>query len=266
MRERVTVREVGPRDGLQMVRTVLPTQQKLTWCRAVAAAGVRDVEVTSFVPAKVVKQFIDAEEVARGALLINGLRPSAVVPNLKGAERAFGIGLPLVSYVLSASEEHNLANVRRTTDESLQEFARVVAARDARSGPRVALGAGIATAFGCTIAGTVSEARVVEIAERLVAAGADEIIIADTVGYADPGQVRRLVGQVVASVGGRPVACHFHDTRGLGLANVVAALRLAKEQNIEGAIVTLLCDRAERYFSTALFQENVFEDEKAVLS
>jgi len=224
MREKVCLREVGPRDGIQMVKTILSTERKLAWCRAAVAAGVGNIEVTSFVPPKVVPQFVDAEEVARGAIEIDGLRASALVPNLKGAERAFAIGVPLVNYVLSASEEHNLANVRRSTDESMADFARIAAARDAQEGPRIALGAGIATSFGCTISGAVSEDRVVQLAEQYAQAGADEIIVADTVGYADPAQVRRLMTRVVAAVGKLPVLCHFHDTRGLGLANVVMAL------------------------------------------
>src|SRR5215475_12481817 len=179
MRERAIVREVGPRDGIQMVKTILPSARKLAWCRGAAEAGIRDIEVTSFVPPKVVPQFADAEEVARGAVAMGGFRASALVPNLKGAERAFALGLPQVNYVLSASEEHNLANVRRSTEDSLQDFARIVAAHDQREGARIALGAGIATAFGCTISGSVSEARVVEIAVRLAEMGADEIIVAD---------------------------------------------------------------------------------------
>ncbi|MDX3809764.1 MAG: hydroxymethylglutaryl-CoA lyase, partial [Bosea sp. (in: a-proteobacteria)] len=166
----------------------------------------------------------DAEDVARRAIEIDGLRASALVPNLKGAERAFALGVPLVNYVLSASEAHNLANVRRSTDESMADFARIAEARDALEGPRIALGAGIATSFGCTISGAVSEDRVVQLAEQYAQAGADEIIVADTVGYADPAQVRRLMARVVSAVGKLPVLCHFHDTRGLGLANVVAAL------------------------------------------
>jgi hydroxymethylglutaryl-CoA lyase len=224
MRERAIVREVGPRDGLQIVKTILPAARKLAWCRGAAEAGIRHIEVTSFVPPKVVPQCADAEEVARGALAMGGFRASALVPNLKGAERAFALGLPQVNYVLSASEAHNLANVRRSTEESLQDFARIAALRDERPGPRIALGAGIATAFGCTIAGAVPKARVVEIAARLAQMGADEIIVADTVGYGDPRQVRRLLAAVIAPAGSLPVACHFHDTRGLGLANVTAAL------------------------------------------
>jgi hydroxymethylglutaryl-CoA lyase len=207
-----------------MVKTILPSARKLAWCQGAGEAGIRDIEVTSFVPPKVVPQFADAEEVARGAVAMGGFRASALVPNLKGAERAFALGLPQVNYVLSASEEHNRANVRRSTEESLEDFARIVAAREERPGTRIALAGGIATAFGCTIAGAVSEARVVEIAVRLARMGAGEIIVADTVGYGDPRQVRRLLTAVIAAVKPVPVACHFHDTRGLGLANVTAAL------------------------------------------
>jgi hydroxymethylglutaryl-CoA lyase len=224
MREKAHVREVGPRDGIQMVKAILPSARKLAWCRGTMEAGLRQIEVTSFVPAKVIPQFADAEEVARGALAMAGLRPSVLVPNLKGAERAFALDMPMVNYELSASEAHNQANVRRSTEDSLTDFARIAAARDQRPGMRIGLGAGIATAFGCTISGAVSETRVVEIAVRLAGMGADEIIIADTVGYGDPGQVRRLMGAVIAAVRPLPVACHFHDTRGLGLANVTAAL------------------------------------------
>jgi hydroxymethylglutaryl-CoA lyase len=224
MREKAHVREVGPRDGIQMVKTILPSAQKLAWCRGSVAAGIRDIEVTSFVPPKVIPQFADSEEVARGAVAMGGFLASVLVPNLKGAERAFALDVRLVNYVLSASEAHNLANVRRNTEESLQDFARIAALRDQRPGPRIALGGGIATAFGCTIAGAVPEARVVEIAVRLVEMGADELVVADTVGYGDPRQVRRLMTAVISAVGRVPVTCHFHDTRGLGLANVAAAL------------------------------------------
>jgi hydroxymethylglutaryl-CoA lyase len=225
MRERADVREVGPRDGIQMVKIILSAEQKLAWCRAQAAAGMRHIEVTSFVPPHVVAQFADAAEVARGALKIPGLEPAVLVPNLKGAERAFEIGVPKVNYVLSASEAHNLANVRRTTDESIADFRRIVAERDARGlKGRVALAAGIATSFGCTIQGTVPETRVVEIARLMAEAGAEEISLADTVGYGDPGQVRRLFGAVARVAGGIPLAAHFHDTRGLGIANVTAAV------------------------------------------
>ncbi|CAL8479995.1 hydroxymethylglutaryl-CoA lyase [Caballeronia sp. EK] len=219
----VQIREVGLRDGLQMVRTILTSEQKLEWCARLVDAGVTDIEVTSFVPPKVVPQFADAVEVAAGALAIDGLHAAALVPNLKGAQRAFDVGLAKVHYVLSASNEHNLKNVRRSTAESVDDFVRIAAARDELSRD-IVLGAGVATAFGCTIAGKVDESIVLGLVETLIEAGAQEITIADTVGYANPAQVRALMRQVLALAGQVPVACHFHDTRGLGLANVMAAL------------------------------------------
>jgi hydroxymethylglutaryl-CoA lyase len=225
MRERAFVREVGPRDGLQMVKTILSTERKLDWCRQEAAAGVRQIEVTSFVPPSVVPQFADAAEVARGTLEIPGLVPTVLVPNLKGAQRAFDLGMPKVNFVLSASEQHNRANVRRTSDESLEDFRRIIAERDARGlkGTTV-VAASIATSFGCTLQGEVPEPRVVQIAALLAEAGAGEITLADTVGYGNPAQVRRLFTAVSQVVNGVQLAAHFHDTRGLGIANVSAAV------------------------------------------
>lgn len=225
MRERADVREAGLRDGIQMVKTFVSTENKLAWCRTEAAAGVREIEVTSFVPPSVVPQFADAKEVAKGASTIPGLTVSALVPNLKGAQRAFDAGVHKINFVLSASEEHNLANVRRTSEQSLDEFRQIIAERRSR-GISVAIAGGIATVYGCTIQGEVPERRVIEIAERLAAAGADEIILADTVGYGGPAQVQRIVADVTKAVGSLPIAAHFHDTRGLGLANVAAAVEL----------------------------------------
>ena len=226
MRERAFVREVGLRDGLQMVQTIVPTDRKLAWCRSEHAAGVEEMEVTSFVPASVVPQFADAVDVATGALGIPGLNVAALVPNLKGATRAFDVGIHQVNFVLSASEEHNRANVRRTTEESLEDFRRIVAERDVRGlKGKVRVGSGIATSFGCTIQGNVPEARVVEIAAGLAEAGAEEITLADTVGYGNPDQVRRIARAVSNVVGSVPLAAHFHDTRGLGIANVYAAVQ-----------------------------------------
>lgn len=225
MTEKAFIREVGLRDGLQLVEAMLPTERKLEWCRDAVEAGISEVEVTSFVPAKLVPQFADAEEVARGALRIsNEFTAAALVPNLKGAERALSLGLSKVNYVLSASEDHNQANVRRSCDESVADFGRIVALRDEQAPGKMRLAAGIATAYGCTISGVVSEKRVVELAVKLAEQGADEIIIADTVGYGNPGQVKRILDAVVRAVAPVPVAAHFHDTRGLGLANVVSAL------------------------------------------
>jgi len=224
MTDIVQLREVGPRDGLQMTKTILSTKQKLEWCRREVAAGLVDIEVTSFVSPKIAPQFADAAEVARQALTIEGCRPAALVPNFKGAQLALEAGVKSIYFVISASDAHNRANVRRTVEESLEEFRHIIDYRDARPGERAWVGSGIATAFGCTIQGEVPEKRVIEIAAALAAAGADGINIADTVGYGDPRQVRRLVKAVIDEVAPIPVACHFHDTRGLGLANILAAV------------------------------------------
>lgn len=225
MREKAQLREVGPRDGIQMVKTVLSAEQKLTWIAQEAAAGMRHFEATSFVPPHIIAQFADAALVARGALAIPNIEAGVLVPNLRGAQLAFEAGVPKVNYVLSASEAHNMSNVRRTTQESLADFRRIVAERDARGlKGKVVVGSGIATAFGCTIQGEVPEKRVVEIAAALVEAGIDEVTLADTVGYANPAQVRRLFGAVAKVTGTVPLAAHFHDTRGLGIANVSAAV------------------------------------------
>lgn len=225
MSEKAYVREVGLRDGLQLVATMLPSERKIEWCRREAAIGVEEIEVTSFVPPSVIAQFADAEDVMRAVADIKETVIACLVPNLKGAQRALDAGARKINYVLSASEEHNLRNVRRTTQESIDDFRRIIALRDqSESGNRVKVGSGIATAFGCTISGTVSEKRVLEIAETLLEAGTDELIIADTVGYGSPAQVRRILSAVIREAGDVPVAAHFHDTRGLGLANVMAAL------------------------------------------
>lgn len=213
------------RDGIQMAKNFVATENKIAWCRLEAAAGVREIEVTSFVPARIVPQFSDASEVVRGVRDIPELTVSALVPNLQGARRAFEAGVDKINFVMSASEAHNLANVRRTISQSIEEFRLIVAERR-EQGFRVRIAGGIATAFGCSIQGIVPEQSVFDIADAFATAGADEIIVADTVGYGGPAQVSRIVGQVRSIVGDIPVALHFHDTRGLGLANVLAAVEV----------------------------------------
>lgn len=221
MSDHVTVREVGLRDGLQLVKSVLDTDSKLEWIRAQAATGFKEIEVTSFVPPAILPQFADAGQVMAGALEIDALTPSTLVPNLKGALKAIDAGAPKITFVLSASEAHNQSNVRRSTDASLAMFKALAA--EVAAEPQVELACIIATSFGCSIQGEVAEARVVEIAEALAEMGAAEIGLADTVGYAHPRQVTRLFHTVAQGVGDVPLAAHFHDTRGFGLANVVAA-------------------------------------------
>jgi hydroxymethylglutaryl-CoA lyase len=221
----VAVREVGLRDGLQLVPQFFPTAEKLAWVRAEAAAGVPEIEVTSFVPAKVVPQFTDAEQVVQAALAIPGLAVAALIPNLKGAERGFALGVHKLDFVLSVSRTHNLKNVRREREESMADFRRIVELRNAQpAGKRPLLQGGLSTALGCSYEGRVPVDDVRRYAAQYAEAGADEIIVADTVGYGDPAQVRTVFKAVFAEVGKLPVAAHFHDTRGTGLANVAAAL------------------------------------------
>jgi hydroxymethylglutaryl-CoA lyase len=218
-----TVRDVGPRDGLQMVKTVLPTQTKLDWIAADAAAGISEIEVCSFVPARVIPQFADAVEVATSAARIPGLTASALTPNFKGARIGFPTGVGKINYVMSVSETHNQKNVRRTRAESLQGFRDIIALRNAEF-PGVSIGIGLATALGCTLEGRVPEADALNLLEQVLEAGADEVALPDTVGYAHPTQVKSLFSKAAVICGDIPLWSHFHDTRGLGLANAFAAL------------------------------------------
>jgi hydroxymethylglutaryl-CoA lyase len=221
----VTVCEVGLRDGLQSLATFFPTAQKLAWVAAEAAAGVREIEVTSFVPPALVPQFADATEVVQGALGIPGLSVVALVPNLKGAERAVALGVHKLNFVMSVSRTHNLKNVRREREESVADFARIgQLLRSLPPAQRPRLVGGLSSALGCGYEGPVAVAELCRWAAALADAGADELLVADTVGRADPVQVREAFRAVRAEVGSLPLGAHFHDTRGLGLANVCAAL------------------------------------------
>ncbi|HEY0352087.1 MAG TPA: hydroxymethylglutaryl-CoA lyase [Enterovirga sp.] len=227
MTKKVNLREVGLRDGLQSLAPVLSTEQKNAWCAAEVAAGVREIEVTSFVPPKLLPMFADAAEVVRHALTLEGLTVSALIPNLKGAERGIELGVPELAYVLSVSEGHNQNNVRRSTEESIADLKRVIELRDASEpGRRVRVVAGLATCFGCTIEGHVDEARVLRIASEILSLKPDAIMLADTVGYGNPAAIRRIFREVIDMAGRVPVGAHFHNTRGLGLANVLAALEV----------------------------------------
>lgn len=221
----VVVCEVGLRDGLQMFDTPFPTAEKLAWIRAEAVAGVREIEVTSFVPPKLVPQFIDAQEVVEGALGIDSVTVVGLVPNLKGAERAIALGVHKLNYVMSVSRTHNLKNVRREREESLADFRRIAELlRALPENSRPQLLGGLSSALGCGYEGHVPLDDVRHWAVAYAEAGADEIMIADTVGYADPAHVKEAFLAVKSEVSPIPVSAHFHDTRGLGLANVAAAL------------------------------------------
>lgn len=220
---RVVIREVGLRDGLQSIRTILPTPRKLEWIRDAHAAGQREIEVGSFVPAHLLPQLADTGELVAYAKTLPGLTVSVLVPNFKGAERAIAAEADLLLVPLSASRAHSLANLRKTPDEVIAEVARIRAARDA-AGSKTVIEGGIGTAFGCTLQGIVETAEVLRCMQALLDAGADCVSLADTVGYADPAAVHALFEAARKIAGERLCCAHFHDTRGLALANVCAAL------------------------------------------
>ena len=218
----VNIREVGLRDGLQSIARTLPTEHKLAWLRAAYAAGEREIEVGSFVPARLLPQLADTAEMVAAAKALPDLVTSVLVPNLKGAQAALESGADSMLLPISASRAHSLANLRRTPDEAVAELGRIRAARDA-SGSQCRIEVGLSTAFGCTIQGRVEESEVLRLLQAALYAGADAVGLADTVGYADPLQVTRLFEKGLAIAGERLNCGHFHDTRGLGLANVFAA-------------------------------------------
>ncbi len=220
----VVIREVGLRDGLQSIARVLPTGHKLEWLRAAYDAGQREIEVGSFVPARLLPQLADTADLVAFARTLPGLVTSVLVPNLKGAERALDTGADLMLLPLSASHAHSLANLRKTPDEAVADIGRIRAARDA-AGSRCLIEVGISTAFGCTIQGRVEPAEVLRLLQAALDAGADRVGLADTVGYADPRMVSELFEAGFAVAGERLACGHFHDTRGLGIANVMAALQ-----------------------------------------
>ncbi len=218
----VLISEVGPRDGLQSIKSIMPTAQKNAWIDALYKAGIREIEVASFVPAKLLPQMADAAQVVEHAKTLPGLTVMALVPNLKGAQAAITAGVHKITLPVSASAAHSLANVRKTREEMIEEVKKIASFRNEHA-PHVKLEAGIATAFGCTLQGLVSEDDVIWLAEQVIAAGADESGLSDTTGYANPAQIKRLFKRLKAAIGSKAGAAHLHNTRGLGLANCLAA-------------------------------------------
>ncbi|WP_382162840.1 hydroxymethylglutaryl-CoA lyase [Hydrogenophaga sp. ANAO-22] len=218
----VLISEVGPRDGLQSVKATMPTADKLRWIDALVAAGLREIEVGSFVPAKLLPQMADVVDVVRHALRHQGITVMALVPNRRGAEAALASGVHKITLPVSASEAHSLANVRKTREQMVDELREVHALRR-DTAPGVAMEVGLSTAFGCTLQGVVDEDEVIRLAVACVKAGVDEVGLSDTTGMANPAQVRRLFTRLRAELGERAGAAHMHNTRGLGLANCLAA-------------------------------------------
>ena len=223
MAERVLISEVAPRDGLQMAAGRMSTADKCRWIDALAAAGLTEIEVGSFVPPKVLPMMADIEQVVAHALTLPGLTVAVLAPNAKGGARALASGAHKITLPVSVSRSHSLANVNRTPEESVADLAKLVVERAAGSGPRPEIEGGLSTAFGCSIEGEVPEDHVVRLAEALAEAGADAIGLSDTAGMADPAQVKRLIGRVRASVGDLLDGVHLHNTNGMGLANAYAA-------------------------------------------
>lgn len=222
-RPRILISEVGPRDGLQSIKSVMSTPAKLRWISALAAAGLREIEVGSFVPPKLLPQMADIREVVAHALSIPDLRVAVLAPNLRGSQSAFEAGVHKVTLPVSVTDEHALANVRKSTAQLIEEVRNIVALRDERF-PGIEIEAGVSVAFGCTIAGTVTDDQTMRMCLAMAECGVDEIGLSDTSGYANPAQVRRLFRRLQSEVGEKAGGAHFHNTRGQGLANVVAAL------------------------------------------
>jgi hydroxymethylglutaryl-CoA lyase len=220
---RVRVVEVGPRDGLQNEQTIIPTEAKLRFIELLNAAGFPEIEVTSFVSPKAIPQLADAAEVFPAVTKKTGTRYSVLVPNERGMARAVAAGVDAIAVFTAASEAFARANINMTIAESITAFRPVVAT--ARAAGMHVRGY-ISTAFGCPYEGAVAPARVVRVAEELLALGVDELSIGDTIGVATPNQVTELVPLLAERAGLDRLALHFHDTRGTALANVLAALEL----------------------------------------
>lgn len=226
MSPEILVSEVGPRDGLQSISRIMHTERKKAWIAAEAAAGVSEIEVGSFVPPQLLPQLADTGEIVRFACTIPGLTVAVLVPNLHGAKAAAEAGAHKITLPLSVSETHSLANLRKTHDQVIDE-AKAIADMIAQmpEGERPHFEGSLSTVFGCTLEGPIPLPQILALAERLMAAGCDEVGLSDTTGYADPAAVKSMVRAVRGAVGDKVVSgIHLHNTRGLGLANVLAAL------------------------------------------
>lgn len=219
----ILISEVGPRDGLQNCKGVMPTALKKAWIRGLYESGLREIEVGSFVPPKYFPQLADTAEIVAFAKTLPGLTVLALIPNLRGAQAALDAGVDAVTLPLSVSETHSLRNMRQSHDDVIETVKRVRALFDG-SDKTPKFEAGLSTAFGCSIEGEIKTGKVLELAERLVGAGVDELGLSDTVGYANPKAVKSLIKGVRGAVGAQYVkSVHLHNTYGLGIANAFAA-------------------------------------------
>ena len=222
---KIQVVEVGPRDGFQNIAEFIPTEDKVAIIKALIGAGIRQIELTSFVHPKAIPQLADAAQVVQAVLADvadvpdGDFTPIALVPNLVGAKAAWEAGLREITYVISASEKHNQANVKRTIEESLAGLEQI-----SKELPEMKIRLDMATAFGCPFGGQVNDEQVMNLARKALELGAREVVLCDTIGVANPFQVNRICTRILTEFSQIPVAVHLHDTRGLGLANTLAAL------------------------------------------
>lgn len=224
----IEISEVGPRDGLQSISPIMNTEDKKRWISALAAAGLPEIEVGSFVPAKVLPQLADTAEIVAHARTIPGLNVAVLVPNFRGAQAAIEAGAHKITIPISVSETHSLKNVRRTHEQMLEEvraIAELIQSLPAESRP--VFEGGLSTAFGCTLEGNVPAAKVISMAEALMKAGCREVGLSDTTGFGTPNQLKQLTLGIWDAVGKDALTgVHLHNTRGQGLANVMMALEL----------------------------------------
>ncbi len=227
----ILISEVGPRDGLQSLSGIMPTEAKKQWITALAKAGIQEIEVGSFVPAKVLPQLADTAEIVAHARSIAGVQVAVLVPNYRGAENAIAAGAHKISIPLSVSETHSLKNVKRSHEQMISEITRIAElVKTIPKADRPHFEVGLSTAFGCSLEGAVSEDLVVRLAEASIAAGCDEVGLSDTTGSGNPAQLKRLLRKVWEAVGrDKLTGVHLHNTRGQGLANVLAAIDMGVE-------------------------------------
>ncbi len=225
MTQKILISEVGPRDGLQNCQAVMPTEVKKRWIKALYDAGVREIEVGSFVPPKLFPQLADTKEIVAYARTFGGLEVAALAPNLRGAQDAAAAGATKVSLPLSVSETHSLKNLRQTHDQVIAQVANIAeyfGTLPEENRPHFE--GSLSTAFGCSLEGQIPEAQIISLAERLVQAGVDEVGISDTTGYANPKTTKSLIRSLRAAIGEDMIqSVHLHNTQGLGLANAYAA-------------------------------------------
>lgn len=223
----IQISEVGPRDGLQSISDIMPTEAKKQWIQAQFDAGTSEIEVGSFVPASVLPQMADTAEVTRFASTIEGLTVAVLAPNLHGVRAAVENGADKISIPFSMSESHSVKNVRKTHPQMLEEIQRCVEFVQSVDGARPMLEVGLSTAFGCTIEGAVPESRVIELAEKVTKLGADEVGLSDTTGVGNPRQLKRLAEGIWQHCGREKLnGAHLHNTRGQGLANALMAVEI----------------------------------------